>query len=83
METFIINCQIVNVTKKVTMVLLTLQRVAGAFEMNIEEFLQGLEPISGVEEDHSSESESSATDSSGSDSEVLYFYWNHNYFGFL
>lgn len=51
--------------------------------MNIEEFLQGLEPISGVLEDDSSESELSATDSSGSDSEVLYFYWYHNYFGFL
>lgn len=73
----------VDFTKKVTMVWLTPQPAAGAFEMNTEEFLQGLEPISGVLEDDSSESELSATDSSGSDGEVLYFYWYHNYFGFL
>ena len=56
------------------MVLLNRQPVAGALEMNIEEFLQGLEPISCVQEDDSSESESSAADSSGSDSEVECLY---------
>ena len=56
------------------MILLTLQPEAEVFEKNIEEFLQGLEPIPGRQEDDSSEFESSGDDSSGSDSEVLYLF---------